>query len=79
MDYGGPLTGPASRMTAKERARKVPSNLVIMEDSHSIVSTETLNLVNADPDPGQKITKFISNHQLKVKEKKNIFNSVPKP
>ena len=38
MDYGGLLTGPASRMTAKERAKKVPSNLVIMEDSHSIVS-----------------------------------------
>ena len=34
------------------------------------------NLVNADPDPGQKITKFISNPSFKVKKKKK-FKSVP--
>ena len=31
------------------------------------------NLVNADPDPGQKITNFISNHILEVKKKKKYF------
>jgi len=33
-------------------------------------------LVNADldPDPRQKITKFISNHPLKVKKKKIFLN-----
>ena len=34
--------------------------------------------MNADPYPGQKITKLISTHLLRV-EKKNMFKAVPTP
>ena len=51
-------------------------------DPHrSYADPDPQTLVNADPDPdldpGQKITKSILNHLLKVKKKKNIFKSVP--
>ena len=44
---------------------------------YSDVDPDPKNFVNVDPDPGRKITKFISSHLLTVKKKNNIFKSVP--